>query len=103
MSGKFPYTVRMSDDDRKVKDSRLELRLSAEEKDLYSRAADQDGRALSNWIRDRLTRAARAELGQLVLRVNTPERKPPQMMRIEITREEDKASGTGEKAEPSPP
>ena len=46
-----------------TKTSRLELRLTDEEKDLYQRAADQDSRPLSNWIRDRLNKAARAELG----------------------------------------
>ena len=47
-----------------TKTSRLELRLTDEEKDLYQRAADQDNRPLSNWIRDRLTRTATAELGE---------------------------------------
>lgn len=46
-----------------TKTSRLELRLTDEEKDLYQRAAEQDNRPLSNWIRDRLNKAARAELG----------------------------------------
>jgi uncharacterized protein (DUF1778 family) len=46
-----------------TKTERLDLRLTGEEKDLYQQAADQDGRPLSNWIRDRLNRAARAELG----------------------------------------
>jgi len=45
-----------------TKTSRLELRLTDAEKDLYQRAADQDNRPLSNWIRDRLEKAARAEL-----------------------------------------
>jgi uncharacterized protein (DUF1778 family) len=47
-----------------AKSSRLDLRLTDEEKNLYQRAADQDGRPLSNWIRDRLNKAARAELGE---------------------------------------
>lgn len=45
-----------------TKTSRLELRLTDVEKDLYQRAADRDNRPLSNWIRDRLTKAATAEL-----------------------------------------
>lgn len=45
-------------------DSRLELRLTASEKDLYTRAAEQDGRPLSGWIRHRLTRDASQELGE---------------------------------------
>jgi len=44
------------------KDVRLDMRISQEDKDLFQRAAEQDGRTLSNWIRDRLLRAARAEL-----------------------------------------
>jgi uncharacterized protein (DUF1778 family) len=47
-----------------TKNSRLELRVADEEKDLFQRAADQDGRPLSNWIRDRLLRVARQELGE---------------------------------------
>jgi uncharacterized protein (DUF1778 family) len=42
--------------------SRLELRLTDAEKDLYQRAAERDGRPLSNWIRDRLNKAANSEL-----------------------------------------
>ena len=42
--------------------SRLELRLTDAEKELYQRAAEKDGRPLSNWIRDRLSKAAKAEL-----------------------------------------
>jgi uncharacterized protein (DUF1778 family) len=44
--------------------SRLELRLTDAEKELYQRAAEKDGRPLSNWIRDRLSKAAKAELVQ---------------------------------------
>lgn len=47
-----------------AKDLRMDIRVSEEEKALYQRAADQDGRPLSNWIRDRLNRAARGELGE---------------------------------------
>ncbi len=54
----------MAETPKDTKDSRLELRLTGDEKDLYSRAAEQDGRTLSNWIRDRLQRAARAEVGE---------------------------------------
>jgi uncharacterized protein (DUF1778 family) len=45
------------------KDARIDLRIEPAEKELFQRAADQDGRPLSNWIRDRLLKAARAELG----------------------------------------
>jgi uncharacterized protein (DUF1778 family) len=45
-----------------TKTSRVELRLTDDDKDLFQRAAEQDGRPLSNWIRDRLLKAAGAEL-----------------------------------------
>lgn len=61
MSGTLLYTVCMTTE---PKDIRLDMRVSRAEKELYQRAADQDGRPLSNWIRDRLNRAARAELGE---------------------------------------
>lgn len=60
-SGKFPYSVRMAEI---TFTSRLEIRLTDEDKTLFQRAADQDGRPVSNWIRDRLLKAARAELGE---------------------------------------
>ncbi|HKI03601.1 MAG TPA: DUF1778 domain-containing protein [Thermoanaerobaculia bacterium] len=47
-----------------AKTSRLDLRLTEEERELYQRAAEADSRTLSNWIRDRLNKAARAEVGQ---------------------------------------
>jgi uncharacterized protein (DUF1778 family) len=50
--------------DKIIKASRLELRLAEDDKGLFQRAADQDGRPLSNWIRDRLLKAAKAELGE---------------------------------------
>jgi len=46
-----------------TKDTRLDMRVSQDEKELFQRAAEQDGRPLSNWIRDRLLKAARTELG----------------------------------------
>lgn len=60
-SVRFPYTARMPET---TKTSRLELRLTDADKELYQRAAEQDGRPLSNWIRDRLQKAARHELGE---------------------------------------
>jgi uncharacterized protein (DUF1778 family) len=47
-----------------TKTSRLELRVTDTEKDLYQRAADRDNRPLSNWIRDRLAKAATVELAE---------------------------------------
>ena len=46
-----------------TKSSRLDLRLTEEERELYERAAKADSRTLSNWIRDRLNKAAKTELG----------------------------------------
>jgi uncharacterized protein (DUF1778 family) len=46
------------------KSVRLDMRISPEDKDLFQRAADQDGRSMSNWIRERLLKAAREELGE---------------------------------------
>jgi hypothetical protein len=60
MSGSLLYTVCMSE----TKDIRLDMRVSRPEKELFQRAAEQDGRPLSNWIRDRLLRAAKTELGE---------------------------------------
>lgn len=45
-----------------TKDARLEIRISQAEKEQFQQAADQDARPLSNWIRDRLLKAAREEL-----------------------------------------
>jgi uncharacterized protein (DUF1778 family) len=49
----------MSDDTKSV---RLDMRISPEDKDLFQRAAEKDGRSMSNWIRDRLLKAAKDEL-----------------------------------------
>lgn len=57
MSSTLPHNVCMP------KDTRLDMRVSQEEKELFQRAAEQDGRTLSNWIRDRLLKAARVEVG----------------------------------------
>jgi uncharacterized protein (DUF1778 family) len=60
MSRKFPHNVCMSTGT--TKNTRLDMRVSQAEKELFQRAAEQDGRPLSNWIRDRLLKAARTEL-----------------------------------------
>lgn len=59
MCRRFLYTVCMSDDTKSV---RLDMRISPEDKELFQRAAEKDGRSMSNWIRDRLLKAAREEL-----------------------------------------
>ena len=41
----------------------LQVRVTEEQHELFQRAADKDGRKLSNWARDRLERAAERELG----------------------------------------
>ncbi len=60
MSSTLPHTVCMPET---TKNTRLDMRVSESEKELFQRAAEQDGRPLSNWIRDRLLKAANAELG----------------------------------------
>jgi len=40
----------------------LQVRVSSDQYALYSNAAVKDGRSLSNWARDRLDKAASAEL-----------------------------------------
>lgn len=60
MSRTLPHNVCMAE----TKSTRLDMRVSESEKELFQRAAEQDGRPLSNWIRDRLLRAAREELGE---------------------------------------
>jgi uncharacterized protein (DUF1778 family) len=40
------------------------MRVSQADKELFQRAAERDGRSMSNWIRDRLVRVAREELGE---------------------------------------
>lgn len=65
MSGRFPYTVCMPGT---TKSTRLDMRVSEDEKEIFQRAAEKDGRPLSNWIRDRLLRAAKSELGEEIRR-----------------------------------
>ena len=60
----LPYTPGMATTKAETKDARLEIRLTAEDKDLLAAAADADGRSLSNWIRFQLTRLAREQLGR---------------------------------------
>jgi len=55
-----------------TKDARLEIRITQVEKEQLQEAADQDARPLSNWIRDRLLKAAKEELA-----VTTKGRKAP--------------------------
>lgn len=43
-------------------EERLELRIKADDKADWQKAADQAGVALSAWIRERLTKAAKREL-----------------------------------------
>lgn len=46
------------------KTTRLDMRISEEDKVLFQRAAEKDGRSLSNWITDRLRKVASEELGE---------------------------------------
>lgn len=42
----------------------LNMRLKPDQLDLFRRAADHAGLSVSGWVRERLLRAARAELGE---------------------------------------
>lgn len=46
----------------KAKAELIQLRVNAAEKHAFNAAAEQDGKKLSEWIRDRLRRLAREEL-----------------------------------------
>ena len=46
----------------KAKASLLQIRLGAAEKETFARAAELDGKKVSEWIRDRLRRISRQEL-----------------------------------------
>lgn len=45
-------------------DKPLQVRVSEPQYVLFEKAAEKDGRSLSNWARDRLEKAARKELGK---------------------------------------
>jgi hypothetical protein len=45
-----------------MKDSLMQTRVSAAEKQTFADAAELDGKKLSEWVRDRLRHAAREEL-----------------------------------------
>jgi uncharacterized protein (DUF1778 family) len=47
-----------------AKTTRLDMRISEEDKERFQRAAAKDGRSLSNWITDRLRKMAQQELGE---------------------------------------
>lgn len=44
---------------KRTRDVPLQVRVSTEEHEAYKRAAEADGRTLSNWARDRLNAAAK--------------------------------------------
>jgi len=50
--------------ERRTHTARLHIRLTPEQDELIREAAEQSGSTLTNWIRDRLLRAARQELGR---------------------------------------
>jgi uncharacterized protein (DUF1778 family) len=54
----------MKDDDTRKHTATLNMRLQPEHLELFRRAADHAGLSLSGWVRERLLRAARAELGE---------------------------------------
>jgi uncharacterized protein (DUF1778 family) len=53
----------------KAKGALLQIRANDAEKEAFQMAAELDGKKLSEWIRDRLRRAARQELEQATLPV----------------------------------
>jgi uncharacterized protein (DUF1778 family) len=61
VSRRLLYTAGMPETTKSI---RLDMRISPGDKELFQRAADQDGRTLSDWIRHRLLRTARQELGE---------------------------------------
>ena len=54
------YSVSM--DQKRTFDCPLQVRITADQLKLFKKAAKKDGRSLSNWIRNRLTKAAEKEL-----------------------------------------
>ncbi len=61
----WQYTIGMAEKGAKRRfDTPLQIRVSVEQHALYEKAAEKDGRPLSNWARDRLEKAARRELRQ---------------------------------------
>jgi uncharacterized protein (DUF1778 family) len=51
-------------DDTRTHTAALNMRLRPEQLDLFRRAAEHAGLSLSGWVRERLLRAARQELGE---------------------------------------
>ena len=50
--------------EQRTYDQPLQIRVTDEQLELYREAAENDGRPLSNWARDRLEKAANRELRQ---------------------------------------
>lgn len=67
MSCRWQYTDSMSkkptEADRQY-DKPLQVRVTADQLELFRQAAERDGRSLSNWARDRLEKAAKKDLGR---------------------------------------
>lgn len=63
-SENFSYNLAMAKKKRPARkyDKPLQTRVTSEQMELFREAADNDGRALSNWVRDRLEKAANREL-----------------------------------------
>lgn len=61
----WQYNVGMADQAiRRKYDQPLQVRVTLNQLTLFRRAAESDDRSLSNWVRDRLQKAARKELGR---------------------------------------
>lgn len=52
----------MSQEPARTYDQPLQIRITAEQMEMFKKAAEVDGRPLSNWARDRLQKAAEKEL-----------------------------------------
>ncbi len=57
----WQYTLRMGDVTR-THNKQLQVRVTEEELQTFKKAAENDGRTLSNWARERLMKAAKKEL-----------------------------------------
>lgn len=55
------YTMGVPDEKRTF-ERPLQVRVTDEQLELFKRAAEKDGRPLSSWVRDRLTKNAKKEL-----------------------------------------
>lgn len=63
LHARWAYSLGMPTE-RRTHTARLHIRLTPEQDELIREAAERSGSTLTNWLRDRLLRAARQELGK---------------------------------------